>query len=717
MKLSKYIAGLLVLAAATGASCASDFLDENYKGGFMSNYLETEEGVIGNAASLYGITRYWFAYEHSYAVTSYGCDEFEVGTDNSNETWNVYNASYGPTVIIINGNTAKMESVWDEMYYGIASANLVIANADVITKAGQDVHDMVLGEGYFLRGYNYYRLCAQYGGIVLQNEPVEGVVRTFTRSSEEASLQQAIDDLENAYKLLPAQSNVQYRGRLGWTKYTAAHFLAKALLLRVSERNDAWNSAYKDSDLARIISLCDEVIAARPLAPDFRDLWNWTGVDCEAEYLPEILMAAEFNGDSGTRGRYGNEVFRYFNCQFHNNYFGSYVGNRGMWIGHNFQRLRPTEYNMMVYDKEKDSRFWKSTRTIYNKHKDDAAKQRPVALKRSADDDLTYQLDNGDPAILFICNGRISADGSSMDNYWPAEWDAMNFGVVGSSTFQYNGKDVPNAFVHYNKKVATAADNGWRRFQQYGNKTENDVVVNDNEMEKVVDIAKNAYVSISKNEDGARDNDQYGTRDGVLARVAETYLVKAEALVRQGKYQEAVDVVNILRDRAAYRAGEDRALHTDGTQAFETNSAYANNITNYMAYSKVNSYVLSTGVSDFSQPTDLRIASYTDLPKEDKYILNQLGCTSDYDRMLNFILNERTRELNGEFVRWEDLARTKTLVKRTMAFNKECAANGTLNDDHFCLRPIPQSFIDGLINEDGSPLTADQKAALQNPGF
>lgn len=34
-----------------------------------------------------------------------------------------------------------------------------------------------------------------------------------------------------------------------WTKATAAHFLAKALLFRSSERNDDWNSAYVDSDL------------------------------------------------------------------------------------------------------------------------------------------------------------------------------------------------------------------------------------------------------------------------------------------------------------------------------------------------------------------------------------------------------------------------------------------------------------------------------------
>jgi hypothetical protein len=140
------------------------------------------------------------------------------------------------------------------------------------------------------------------------------------------------------------------------------------------------------------------------------------------------------------------------------------------------------------------------------------------------------------------------------------------------------------------------------------------------------------------------------------------------------------------------------------------------NATLYKAYSKKNTYVVSTGVSDFSNATNLAVSATGKLPKEDEYILKKLNCSGDYDRMLNFIMNERTRELNGEFQRWEDLSRTKLLVRRTMLFNTETAASNTLKEYHL-LRPIPQSFIDGLINDDGSALTDAQKAALQNAGY
>lgn len=73
------------------------------------------------------------------------------------------------------------------------------------------------------------------------------------------------------------------------------------------------------------------------------------------------------------------------------------------------------------------------------------------------------------------------------------------------------------------------------------------------------------------------------------------------------------------------------------------------------------------------------------------------------DVTLDFLLNERARELAGEGWRWWDLVRTGTLVDRTKMYNPFAAPN---IQDYHTLRPIPQEQIDRT-----------QGGYQQNPGY
>ena len=75
------------------------------------------------------------------------------------------------------------------------------------------------------------------------------------------------------------------------------------------------------------------------------------------------------------------------------------------------------------------------------------------------------------------------------------------------------------------------------------------------------------------------------------------------------------------------------------------------------------------------------------------------------DVTLDFILDERSREFFGEWQRWHDLVRTRSLVRRVQAWNKEAAPY--VKDFHM-LRPIPQSQIDRTVEGPKFP---------QNPGY
>ncbi len=655
MKFSKYINLLgLVTLILVSSSCKDSFLDEELTTSYSDDYYQTEEGLNSLAVALYANPRFFFSYEWTYAMTNYGTDEFSVGTDLTNEMWNNYDSRLAPEITnAANSNYTDPYYMWYYLYFGINNANIVIANSDDVITSDETLHDEILGEGYFLRGFDYLRMVEQFGGVPLVLQSTDEVVRFYDRNSVEECMTQIVSDLQKAYDLL---SEDEWRGEGTWTKPLAAHMLAKALLFRCSERNDDWNSSYKDADLDEIHTLCEYVYEKRPLATNYADLWDWTGVDCDAENNDEILMDVQYNDDSSTAGRFKNKLFCYFPSTYS---WVSYM-DRSVAGGLDFQRLRTSEYTCNVFDRVNDSRFWKSFRTKYNINSDD---------DKTGDDD--HNLDTGDLGIIYLINDKDDTRFDSQDMGY------KSFTYVDTAT----NKVVPHAFVNYQNGKWAAQDDG-----------------------------NNYYVPLSKFEDGSRSGLKvYGNRDGVLARTGETYLIDAEAYVRQGNYQKAIELVNVLRKRAEFTDGEDREHHVDGGQA-----ANGGADEDYDAYTNKSSYYESNGIAATTAASDLQIDSYTNLPEEDEDILSELGVSSTYDRMLNFILNERTRELGGELLRWVDLSRTETLVLRAKAFNAETADN---IDSHHELRPIPQSIIDGLTQEDGSNLTEAMEEEWQNPGY
>jgi hypothetical protein len=135
------------------------------------------------------------------------------------------------------------------------------------------------------------------------------------------------------------------------------------------------------------------------------------------------------------------------------------------------------------------------------------------------------------------------------------------------------------------------------------------------------------------------------SRPAVLFRFSEVYLIAAEAAFKMGDLNTAAEMINVLRTRAAYRP----------------NNMPANAVANM-------------------QVTPGQIT-------------------------IDFILDERTRELYGESLRWWDLARTQSLIRRVKQYNAEAGPN---IQEHMILRPIPQTQIQ-LVTQ-GPPFP-------QNPGF
>jgi len=86
---------------------------------------------------------------------------------------------------------------------------------------------------------------------------------------------------------------------------------------------------------------------------------------------------------------------------------------------------------------------------------------------------------------------------------------------------------------------------------------------------------------------------------------------------------------------------------------------------------------------------------------------------------LDYILDERMREFYGEGFRWFDLARTQTWAQRAGTYTISGSNWGSHKPEKFTrtiepymyLFPIPQGQLDGM------EMTAEEKAAYQNPGY
>ena len=150
------------------------------------------------------------------------------------------------------------------------------------------------------------------------------------------------------------------------------------------------------------------------------------------------------------------------------------------------------------------------------------------------------------------------------------------------------------------------------------------------------------FLAVNKHFDGGRiDRTQFeGGRDFIAFRLADTYLMLAEAQYFSNSKADAAASYNVIRKRAAWPGKEANMLITES------------------------------------------------------------------DLTIDFVMDERERELLSEQSRWLDLARWGNLIERVKKFNPQAAP---FIKSHHVLRPIPQLQIDRV--------TGNAASFPQNPGY
>ena len=693
MKLNRILFAALI-ASITGSSitsCSESFLDENLTTQYSTDRFKTQEGLDELVTGAYQKLKFKFNYIWGIQCYNMGVDEF-TDANNVIPAWNHYSQDLNSS------ENAANQPIWENYYGLVEPANILIQNIPQYYNQSSPTYNTRLGEAHFLRAYAYFELVKQFGGVPLKLVPSTSAETYFTRNSAEEIYTQVISDFGEAYRLLPDKG--ESIGRIN--KYAAAHFLAKAHLFRASELYSDWNSNYIASDLDAVIQYGSEVVDAHPLCNDYVELWDYEQPNGANEKVSEVILAAQFSNDESTWGRYGNQMHLYYPAVYQGNDIGGC--KRDISGGREFSYVSATEYTMQVFDRVNDSRFWKSFITCYGANETKSAptwtaEDMPYAPAGVKEGDKRFS--GGELGMKYIVN-------DPGDNRYEKYPNAPAYTVL---------KDGKMCNTYTYVRYFKGQEHSWNINEKTGNYY--DI------------IPHKRSVALSKFRDGYRVSiaSQFGTRDAIIARSADDVLMVAEAYIRKGEanYDKAVEWMNKLRERAGYKTGEDRSKNVDGGQAYKNNPYCSGKGGGHSSegaiYWEENTYYESNNIEQettASTKTTMKLNSVADVYNStvDTPIYNELGCTSNADKMMCFLLNERTRELCGELQRWEDLARTKTLDARWHKFNDGASRGlGEFKSEKHYYRPIPQAFLDGITNSNGSALSNEEKKAMQNPGY
>ena len=693
MKLNRILFAALI-ASITGSSitsCSESFLDENLTTQYSTDRFKTQEGLDELVTGAYQKLKFKFNYIWGIQCYNMGVDEF-TDANNVIPAWNHYSQDLNSS------ENAANQPIWDNYYGLVEPANILIQNIPQYYNQSSPTYNTRLGEAHFLRAYAYFELVKQFGGVPLKLVPSTSAETYFTRNSAEEIYTQVISDFGEAYRLLPDKG--ESIGRIN--KYAAAHFLAKAHLFRASELYSDWNSNYVASDLDAVIQYGSEVVDAHPLCSDYVELWDYEQPNGANEKVSEVILAAQFSNDESTWGRYGNQMHLYYPAVYQGNDIGGC--KRDISGGREFSYVSATEYTMQVFDRVNDSRFWKSFITCYGANETKSAptwtaEDMPYAPAGVKEGDKRFS--GGELGMKYIVN-------DPGDNRYEKYPNAPAYTVL---------KDGKMCNTYTYVRYFKGQEHSWNINEKTGNYY--DI------------IPHKRSVALSKFRDGYRVSiaSQFGTRDAIIARSADDVLMVAEAYIRKGEanYDKAIEWMNKLRERAGYKTGEDRSKNVDGGQAYKNNPYCSGKGGGHSSegaiYWEENTYYESNNIEQettASTKTTMKLNSVADVYNStvDTPIYNELGCTSNADKMMCFLLNERTRELCGELQRWEDLARTKTLDARWHKFNDGASRGlGEFKSEKHYYRPIPQAFLDGITNSNGSALSNEEKKAMQNPGY
>lgn len=632
-------------------------LEEQPRSIYTPDFFKTEKGVQGGITSMYAHLRYIYGQPYYYNSLETGTDEYTYGQSADQNFKDMDMSGVGS----ITAASSRSDNLWGVAFSNINTASGVIENAQAV-----GISDALIAEARFFRAFDYFMLVQTFGGVPLDLGAGE---LKFNTTPSRKSVRNTVPEVYTKAifpDLLQAINDLPETGRVtgGATKTAARLYLAKAYLTY-----GWWLENPNDIPTYPQAARTD---------PDGHDAhWYFqSAYDIATQAIdnpgPFGLTDTFYDLHVGGNDRNKEMVLYADHTQENALYNGSPLTG--------FDSEIPSPRNTAVWMVN-----WNYT-VIRSAPNADGTGAGVSSVQREAAQGLGRPYIRMAPPIGVFINTFAE---KTLDSRYDGTFSTVyrgNWPKGGTTnTVLYNANDMPVtpgqpilSFLEYDSMATGIVYPSGPSFP--GKTSDNvgagilpgraDFVVAPSGISRIV-FPGLWKMGVYRTDNGAGlgEPNTASTRPFKIAKFSELYFIAAEAAVKGANTvagKSAVDLINVIRARA----GKWKFSNKNNAALVADNSA---------------AMVAAT-------PATIDI---------------------------NYILAERSREYFGEGMRWFDLVRTQKWGE--LAGSYQIA--GTMYGDHnpqtitrtidpkFYLRPIPQGQLDGM------EMTADEKAAYQNPGY
>jgi hypothetical protein len=632
----------------------SDILDEQPRSIYTPDYFKTEAGVMGGVTAEYATLRRMWGDAYFYSNGLTGTDEATWAASVGQGNFKIMDIS-GEGIITANASDAS--GLWGNAFPAINTANGIIENATAVGT----ISEALIAEARFFRAFHYFYLVQNFGGVPLDLGAGELM---FNTQPVRKSVRNTVPEVYTKAifpDLLIAVDKLPDAGRLtgALTKTAARLYLAKAYLTY------AW--WLENPNGIPTYPACDRIDPdGHNAAWYFQKAYDisTTAIDNPG---PFGLCATYYDVHVATNDR-NKEMVLYADrtqaSQYYNDANLSYASGGGT---DNFAAWMMTwGYTAMTSSKTS----W-ATPTTCN------------SVQREAEQHLGRPWTRMAPPIevftkTFADKTNDSRYDGTFTTVYRGNWNKA--GITNATLYNANDMQIKQGdavLTFLDSEPATpltyftagATDHSGIGAAEVPGRA--DWVIAPSGISRVVYPGGGYKIGTYRTDNGTGLGQPNGsiTRPFPIAKFSELYFIAAEAAIKgavTASGKTAYDLINVIRARA----GKWRFSNNGNVAKVEDNSA-----------------AMIAGT-----PTNIT---------------------------LEYLLAERSREYYGEGVRWYDLVRTQTwgAIAKTYTICGTAIGDHTpktvtrLIDNHHYLRPIPQGQLDGL------EMTAEEKAAYQNPGY